>query len=197
MIISPARWILAPLIALLGACASNPNQFSQGHASSELDFSELSDTSQYWAATSHRASYSSAGSPVTLDSSSRFVQRGKASYYGRRFHGRKTSNGEVFDMNKLTAAHKTLPMESYVQVINLENGKAVVVKVNDRGPFTRGRIIDLSYAAASRLGFLEQGTAKVEIRTIASDRLPDYVQRSSLMSVQADPPLDQRKRLFE
>jgi rare lipoprotein A len=101
---------------------------------------------------------------VTLKSSKGFVQRGIASWYGRKFHGRKTSNGETYDMYKMTAAHKTLPLPSYVTVKNLNNGKEIVVRVNDRGPFVSGRVIDLSYAAALKLGIGDNGTARVEIR---------------------------------
>ncbi len=95
-----------------------------------------------------------------------YVERGIASWYGKKFHGRKTSNGETYNMYAMTAAHKTLPIPSYLQVTNLENGKQVVVRVNDRGPFHENRIIDLSYAAASKLGISQVGTGKVEIRTI-------------------------------
>jgi rare lipoprotein A len=102
----------------------------------------------------------------TLKTSSGFVERGVASWYGKKFHGRKTSNGETYDMYIMTAAHKRLPIPTYVEVTNLENGRRVVVRVNDRGPFHDNRIIDLSYAAASRIGMLGKGTALVEIRAI-------------------------------
>ena len=92
-----------------------------------------------------------------------YRERGVASWYGRKFNGHATSNGEIFDYYKLTAAHKTLPLPCYVRVTNLENDKSVVVRVNDRGPFHDDRLIDLSYAAAVRLGFVEQGTARVEV----------------------------------
>ncbi len=92
-----------------------------------------------------------------------FRQRGLASWYGMKFHGRRTSSGERYDMYAMTAAHKTLPLPTWVRVTNLENGRSVVVKVNDRGPFHDGRIIDLSYAAAAKLGMLGRGTAPVEI----------------------------------
>lgn len=95
-----------------------------------------------------------------------FTQSGKASWYGKKFHGKKTSNQEIFDMYKLTAAHKTLPLPSYVEVTNLKNNKKVVVKVNDRGPFVGDRIIDLSYAAAKALDFVHDGIADVHIRVI-------------------------------
>lgn len=91
---------------------------------------------------------------------------GVASWYGKRFHGRPTSTGEIYDMYKMTAAHPTLPLPSYVRVRNLENGREVVVRVNDRGPFLRGRLIDLSYLAASKLGYLKQGHAKVEVELL-------------------------------
>jgi rare lipoprotein A len=95
-----------------------------------------------------------------------FVQRGIASWYGSKFHGRKTSNGETYDMYSMTAAHKRLPLPSYVEVTNLENGRRAIVRVNDRGPFHDNRVIDLSYAAASRIGMLGKGTALVEVRAI-------------------------------
>lgn len=89
---------------------------------------------------------------------------GMASWYGRDFHGRLTANGEIFDMNRLSAAHKTLPLPSMVEVKNLENGRKIIVRVNDRGPFAKNRVIDLSREAARRLGFERQGTARVRVR---------------------------------
>ena len=102
----------------------------------------------------------------TLDSAVGFVQNGVASWYGEKFHGRRTSSGETYDMYAMTAAHKALPLPTYVQVTNLENGRKVVVRVNDRGPFHDNRIIDLSYSAANRLDMLTAGTALVEVRAI-------------------------------
>ena len=101
-----------------------------------------------------------------MKSSLGYVERGIASWYGSKFHGRNTSNGEVYDMYRMTAAHKTLPLPTFVEVTNLENGRQVVLRVNDRGPFHSNRIIDLSYAAASRIGMLGKGTALVEVRAI-------------------------------
>jgi rare lipoprotein A len=94
------------------------------------------------------------------------VQRGQASWYGRQFHGNRTSTGEIYDMFAMTAAHPTMPLPSYAQVTNLRSGATVVVRVNDRGPFRDGRVIDLSYAAAMRLGVVANGTAEVEVRRI-------------------------------
>ncbi len=101
-----------------------------------------------------------------MDSVEGYVEKGMASYYGKKFHGRLTSNQEVYDMYAFSAAHKSLPLPSYVRVTNLANGKSVVVRVNDRGPFHAGRVIDLSFAAATKLGFTKQGTAKVEVRAL-------------------------------
>lgn len=92
---------------------------------------------------------------------------GTASWYGPRFHGKKTASGEIYDQNKLTAAHKTLPLGSKARVTNLDNGSAVEVEINDRGPFVEGRIVDLSRAAAGALGFVETGTAPVQVELIA------------------------------
>jgi len=96
----------------------------------------------------------------------KFSQTGVASWYGRQFHGRKTASGETFDMNGLTAAHRSLPLNCYIRVTNKDNGKSVVVKVNDRGPFHGNRVLDLSYGAAKQLGVTSAGTAKVSIERV-------------------------------
>ncbi|NHB57800.1 septal ring lytic transglycosylase RlpA family protein [Acinetobacter sp. 194] len=96
----------------------------------------------------------------------RFSQSGVASWYGRQFHGRKTANGETFDMNGLTAAHRSLPLNCYIRVTNKDNGKSVVVRVNDRGPFHGNRVLDLSYGAAKSLGITNAGTARVNIERV-------------------------------
>ena len=94
------------------------------------------------------------------------VQIGVASFYGPKFHGRKTASGEIYNMFALTAAHPTLPFGTIVKVTNLKNKKSVIVRINDRGPFKKNRIIDLSYEAAKRLGFINEGTALVKIEVI-------------------------------
>ncbi|TCB49979.1 septal ring lytic transglycosylase RlpA family protein [Acinetobacter terrestris] len=96
----------------------------------------------------------------------KFSQTGAASWYGRQFHGRKTASGETFDMNAMTAAHRSLPLNCYIRVTNKTNGKSVVVKVNDRGPFHGNRVLDLSYGAAKQLGITNAGTAKVNIERV-------------------------------
>jgi rare lipoprotein A len=95
-----------------------------------------------------------------------FRQRGMASWYGKKFHGQKTSSGEVYDMYKMTAAHPTLPIPSYARVTHVGNGKSVVVRINDRGPFHANRVIDLSYAAAYKLGYIGAGSAQVEVEAV-------------------------------
>ncbi len=102
-----------------------------------------------------------------LPTSAGYVERGVASWYGRDFHGLATSSGEVYNMHAMTAAHTTLPLPTWVEVTNLANGKRVVVKVNDRGPFVANRLIDLSYAAATALDMVQLGTTRVEVRVIA------------------------------
>ena len=95
-----------------------------------------------------------------------FKQRGMASWYGKQFHGNKTSSGELYDMYKMTAAHPTLPIPSYVRVTRVSNGKSVIVRVNDRGPFHSSRVIDLSYVAAYKLGYIQAGAAEVTLEAI-------------------------------
>ena len=104
-----------------------------------------------------------------LASAKGYVQSGTASWYGKKFHGRRTSSGEPYDMFAMTAAHPVLPLPSYVRVTNLDNGRSVVVKVNDRGPFLHDRLIDLSYLAAHKLDIARHGTGRVEVRAVTPD----------------------------
>lgn len=116
----------------------------------------------------NRSPYSVLGKSYrVLDNVDGFVEEGLASYYGQKFHGRKTSNQEVYDMYAFTAAHKSLPLPSFARVTNLDTGKSVVVRVNDRGPFHAGRVIDLSYAAAVKIGVHPRGTGRVEVRALS------------------------------
>lgn len=101
-----------------------------------------------------------------LQDASQYRERGLASWYGLKFHGHKTSNGEIYDLYQATAAHKSLPIPSYAKVTNLGNGRSIVVRVNDRGPFHPDRVIDLSYAAAVKLGYMENGTAEVDVEIL-------------------------------
>jgi rare lipoprotein A len=102
-----------------------------------------------------------------------FVQRGIGSWYGKKFHGQRTASGEIYDMYKMTAAHPTLPIPSYARVTNLRNGKQIIVRINDRGPFHSSRIIDLSYTAALKLGYVQNGSSELEVERL----LPDDIKR--------------------
>jgi len=122
--------------------------------------------------------------PVTDDRP--IVQRGLASWYGRQFHGSRTSTGEIYDMFAMSAAHPTMPLPSYARVTNLRNGASVIVRVNDRGPFKDGRVIDLSYAAATRLGIAATGTGEVEVRRITHREIAAASNAPAVATVQ--PP---------
>lgn len=116
-----------------------------------------------------------------------YVETGIASWYGPNFHGKQTANGGVFNMNELTAAHRTLPMPSMVRVTNLENGRTLLLRVNDRGPFARGRIIDVSRRGAQLLGFQRQGTARVRVEIVA-----DESRRLKQLALQGKIPSEER-----
>lgn len=166
--------MLASLLSTLGACAVKDG----APARYDAEWDKIPDAvvkdeprSRY----GNPASYEVFGKTYYVrDSSEGFVESGIASWYGTKFHGRRTSSGEPYDMYAMTAAHKSLPLPTYVEVINVDNGRRAVVKVNDRGPFHEGRIIDLSYAAATKLGVAKVGTAKVKIRALD----PDLKQQS-------------------
>ena len=121
-----------------------------------------------------------------------YRERGVASWYGKKFHGRRTANGETYDMHAMTAAHKTLPLPSYVRVRNLDNGRTAVVRVNDRGPFLHNRLIDLSYAAASKLGIAGTGTGLVEVEAVmpGEPALSAAPSPATRPVVEALPPLE-------
>ncbi len=131
-----------------------------------------------------------------MDNPDGFIQQGQASWYGPNFHGKTTSSGDVYDMYKMTAAHKTLPIPAYVRVVNLENGKSAVVRVNDRGPFIEGRVIDLSFVAAKKLDIVANGTAKVEIRVLDmhgnnnSEVVVNPIHDMQPLEIMADAPVD-------
>jgi rare lipoprotein A len=117
-----------------------------------------------------------------LPSAGGYLERGVASWYGPTFHGGNTSSGEQYDMYGMTAAHKTLPLPTYARVTNLKNGRSIVVRINDRGPFVANRLIDLSYTAAAKLDMLREGTTLVEVRALTPG-VPDELSRSA-----ASPP---------
>ena len=117
-----------------------------------------------------------------------FVQRGLGSWYGKKFHGQKTSSGELYDMYKMTAAHPTLPIPSFARVTNIATGQQVVVRINDRGPFHAGRVVDLSYTAAVKLGLLEKGSVQVEVERL----LPNAGLRLATLRRNAPEPEETR-----
>jgi rare lipoprotein A len=174
-------------ITLLAGCGGLSR--SDGAPSRQLDPSRIDD------AVPRRDPITKAGNknPYTvlgktyriLPSSKGYRMRGTASWYGTKFHGESTANGERYDLYAMTAAHCTLPIPTYVQVTNLENGKQCIVRVNDRGPFVGGRLIDLSYAAATKLGYAHKGTAMVEVTAIDPDNWPANVADRPAASLNA------------
>ncbi|GAB5497979.1 MAG: septal ring lytic transglycosylase RlpA family protein [Pseudohongiellaceae bacterium] len=122
----------------------------------------------------NRSPYTVLGRSYTvLPTEQGYRESGVASWYGEKFHGHKTSNGEIFDMYQVSAAHKSLPIPSYARVTNLDNNRSIIVRVNDRGPFHGDRLIDLSYAAALKLGYAQRGTARVQVEGIVADPWQD------------------------
>lgn len=117
-----------------------------------------------------------------LASPGRFKERGSASWYGKKFHGQRTSSGETYDMYAMSAAHPTLPLPSYVRVTNLANQKSVIVRINDRGPFLHDRVIDLSYTAAHKLGIIDNGSAEVEVESLAANVSVNTISASTVQS---------------
>ena len=152
------------LILLMAGCASSSNRSPT--SASEIAI-EAMPKAEPKSRSGNMDTYVVLGKRYYTKASSRdHVETGQASWYGKKFHGRKTSSGERYDMHRLTAAHKTLPLPTYALVTNLENGRRAVVKINDRGPFVGNRVIDLSYAAAKHLDMVNAGTARVEVRSI-------------------------------
>jgi len=179
MAASPERLVAALcLLWLLVSCSSGPGR--DGAPDHPVDVSDVPD------AVPRVEPLSRYGNPpfyevfgrryYTLTNSKGYRERGIASWYGTKFHGQRTSSGETYDMYAMTAAHKTLPLPTYARVTNLANGRRVVVKINDRGPFHDNRVIDLSYAAAARLGILTEGTGLVELRALDPQR-PEPVRQ--------------------
>jgi len=166
---------LIGLALLVNGCASDPQagRYAQAHDSAPQRHVNLADVKDAVPRAEPPSRYGNPQSYVvlgtryrTLSNSKGYTERGIASWYGTKFHGHRTSSGDTYDMYGMSAAHKTLPLPTYARVTNLQNGKSVVVKINDRGPFHENRLIDLSYAAAARLGILGKGTGLVEVAAI-------------------------------
>ena len=124
-----------------------------------------------------------------------YRETGIAAWYGKELHGRQTANGEVFDMNGLSAAHRTLPLGTLVRVTNLDNFKSITVRINDRGPFLKNRFLDLSYGAAKELGFVSQGTARVKIETVEAVRDPEQYTVQAAVFTEEDNARMLKERL--
>jgi rare lipoprotein A len=162
------RTALAASLLILGGCAGAPRRTAP--PTQVPDLSTIPDTiprSEPRSVHGNPAFYDVAGRRyVVLTTTAGYTERGVASWYGPDFHGKNTSSGETYDMYAMTAAHKTLPLPCYARVTNLGNGRSVIVRVNDRGPFVSNRIVDLSYTAAARLDIIRAGTAFVELQVL-------------------------------
>jgi len=166
------RFIFTATIIIFSSSCSTSRYSQSQDSAPEQEF----DASQVVNATPRAEAKSKYGNPTSyvvrnkryyvMEDSHNFKERGLASWYGKKFHGHRTSSGETYNMYQMTAAHKNLPLPTYVEVYNLQNQRSIIVRVNDRGPFHQNRIIDLSYAAAKKLGITASGTGMVEIRAI-------------------------------
>lgn len=169
------KFVAFALLILLAACTT-PGRYAQRHDSmpkqlpKNVSFENVTPTREPYNAANLRP-YKVLGKHYQpMQTAKGYTRTGIASWYGKKFHGYQTANGEIYDMYAMTAAHTTLPLPSFVRVTNLENGRQAVVRVNDRGPFHPDRIIDLSYAAALKLGMLGTGTAKVKLDAMYIDQ---------------------------
>ena len=188
-IVSTSTIAVSAILTLLSGCTTSPiaQGPTDGPPANTIDFSKIPN------AVPRIEPLSRGGNPETyeqwgkqykvLTSSKGYAKRGIASWYGTKFHGRKTSNGEPYDMYGMSAAHKTLPLPTYLKVTNLDNQRTIIVRVNDRGPFHDDRIIDLSYVAAAKLDILKNGTAKVEISAVDPEQNPSAQNNSNTLFI--------------
>ena len=163
--------LVASLAALLAGCSSTPVQVQDGPPEGPIDLRQIADAvpGPIQVPIKNMPYELNGIAYEPMESAKGYSETGIASWYGTKFHGKQTANGEIYDLHKMTAAHKTLPLPSYVKVTNQDNGLSVVVRVNDRGPFVGDRLIDLSYVAAKKLGFAEYGLANVSVEGIDPD----------------------------
>ncbi len=193
----PASAVLATALAALAlsACSSTPNRgFSPGQDSGPARVVDVSGIPDAVPRPEPRSKYGNPSSYVVaghryhvMQNAHGYRARGIASWYGRKFHGRRTSNGERYDMYAMSAAHKELPLPTYCRVTNLNNGRSVIVRVNDRGPFHANRIIDLSYAAAKKLDIVAHGTAPVEVEALDPYRRPGHAPPAPRLASSSEP----------
>lgn len=177
---------------ILASCSTSQSRYSQPQDSAPQRPVDVSQVKDAVPRPEPRSRYGNPQSYVvngkryhTLTASKGYTERGIASWYGTKFHGHRTSSGEPYDMYQMSAAHKSLPLPTYARVTNLRNGKSVIVKINDRGPFHDNRLIDLSYAAASKLEILGEGTGLVEVKAIDPHQ---YAKEQSRPSILASKP---------
>ena len=187
------RWFFAAvfLVILLVACSGEekPDEDpGDGPSTRDLKAEDVADAlpkAEPRARYGNHSPYEVFGKKYkVMPSSKGYHKKGVASWYGSKFHGRRTSSGEPYDMHLATAAHKSLPLPTYAEVTNLDNGRKVIVKINDRGPFKDDRLIDMSYGAALRLGMIETGTARVDVRVID---VPDVTTEEAALAASDIP----------
>ncbi len=184
------------VLTLISACSHKPGRYSQkddsAPAKQEVETAQIPD------AIPRAEPLSRYGNPVsykvfgktyyTLKSSKNYNESGTASWYGTKFHGHRTSSGETYDMYAMTAAHKTLPLPTYARVTNVDNNRSIIVKINDRGPFHGNRLIDLSYAAATKLDIMQNGTGNVKIETLEASS-------NELVDIEVDSPAGSKPKV--
>jgi rare lipoprotein A len=188
--------LLAGLVSLLLiSCAGEQKKETEpldGPSASDLKAADVADAiprTEPLARYGNHSPYEVFGKQYTvLPSSKGYHKQGVASWYGSKFHGRRTSSGEPYDMHLATAAHKSLPLPTYAEITNLDNGRKVIVKINDRGPFKDDRLIDMSYGAALRLDMIPTGTARVDVRVI--DVLAEPGEQKVLVETRAETVAD-------
>ncbi|WP_163835457.1 septal ring lytic transglycosylase RlpA family protein [Spartinivicinus ruber] len=190
--------ILSIFVLWLAGCTFNPSIEKDGAPKGEFDAAMVPDAvpRPHNGKTKSRPYKVLGVTYQPLKSATGYSAKGVASWYGTKFHGKKTALGETYNMYGMSAAHRTLPLPSYAKVTNLKNGKSVVVRVNDRGPFVKDRLIDLSYAAAKKLGYQANGTAKVKVEGIVP---PQYQAKKTTHTAPTEKLLsdfDKNKRMY-
>lgn len=170
-------------VLLLSACSTGSKYYQHDgppSSSTELDTTNATPRVEHFYPASLRPYTVMGQRYVPITSDVKMTQTGIASWYGKQFHGNKTAIGEIYDMHAMSAAHPTMPLPSYARVTNLENSRSVIVRVNDRGPFLHNRVMDLSYAAATALGYADKGTARVKVERLTNQEIAAGTWKSGL-----------------
>jgi rare lipoprotein A len=188
-------------LLLLSGCATTTGPQKDGPPDYSVDETKIPDavpTKEALSQSGNVSSYQVRGKRYyTLKSSKHYEERGTATWYGREFHAKRTSSGERYNLAAMTAAHKTLPLPTYVQVSNLDNGRKIIVKINDRGPFSGHHLIDLSYVAAKKLGMIGHGSAHVIVKAIDPEEYNSPVKTdktTTLLAENTDKPVKHATR---